>query len=99
MEVYTVILTVITVAFIEVVIFLSLRLSNHYKKYDGSIICGKNKETGQTVYRIEFDIPLEDISKREDVRLNILHTSENLGINQRLYDLEAEGIKHDSRGN
>ena len=95
-----VVLTVITaVVFIEAVMFLSLWLSSHYKKYDGSIICGKNKETGQTVYRIEFDIPLEDISGREDVRLNILHTSENLGINQRLYDLEAEGIKHDSRGN
>lgn len=59
------------------------------------MICGKNRETGQPVYRVEFDIPLEDIPKKKKLVLRVMNTDENLGINQRLYDLESEGIRHD----
>ena len=62
-------------------------------KYSGTMICGTNHETGKPVYRVEFDIPLEDIPKNK--KLRVTHTDENLGINQRLYDLESEGIRHD----
>lgn len=64
-------------------------------KYSGTMICGTNHETGKPVYRIEFDIPLEDIQKNKKLVLRVTHTDENLGINQRLYDLESEGIRHD----
>ena len=64
-------------------------------KYSGTMICGTNHETGKPVYRVEFDIPLEDIPKNKKLVLRVTHTDENLGINQRLYDLESEGIKHD----
>lgn len=64
-------------------------------KYSGTMICGKNRETGQPVYRVEFDIPLEDIPKKKKLVLRVMNTDENLGINQRLYDLESEGIRHD----
>ena len=64
-------------------------------KYSGTMICGTNHETGKPVYRIEFDIPLEDIPKSKKLVLRVTHTDENLGINQRLYDLESEGIRHD----
>ena len=65
------------------------------KKYSGTMICGTNHETGKPVYRVEFDIPLEDIPKNKKLVLRVTHTDENLGINQRLYDLESEGIRHD----
>ena len=68
---------------------------NYPKKYSGTMICGKNRETGQPVYRVEFDIPLEDIPKKKKLVLRVMNTDENLGINQRLYDLESEGIRHD----
>lgn len=64
-------------------------------KYSGTMICGTNHETGKPVYRVEFDIPLEDIPKNKKLVLRVMHTDENLGINQRLYDLESEGIRHD----
>ena len=64
-------------------------------KYSGTMICGTNHETGKPVYRVEFDIPLEDIPKNKKLVLRVTHTDENLGINQRLYDLEYEGIRHD----
>lgn len=64
-------------------------------KYSGTMICGTNHETGKPVYRVEFDIPLEDIPKNKKLVLRVTHTDENLGINQRLYDLESEGIRHD----
>ena len=65
------------------------------QKYSGTMICGTNHETGKPVYRVEFDIPLEDIPKNKKLVLRVTHTDENLGINQRLYDLESEGIRHD----
>ena len=65
------------------------------QKYAGTMICGMNRETGQPVYRVEFDIPLEDIPKNKKLILRVMNTDENLGINQRLYDLESEGIRHD----
>lgn len=65
------------------------------QKYSGTMICGTNHETGTPVYRVEFDIPLEDIPKNKKLVLRVVHTDENLGINQRLYDLESEGIRHD----
>lgn len=65
------------------------------QKYSGTMICGANHETGKPVYRVEFDIPLEDIPKNKKLVLRVTHTDENLGINQRLYDLESEGIIHD----
>lgn len=68
---------------------------NYSKKYSGTMICGTNHETGTPVYRVEFDIPLEDIPKNKKLVLRVVHTDENLGINQRLYDLESEGIRHD----
>lgn len=71
-----------------------IRLSKK-NKYSGTMICGTNHETGKPVYRVEFDIPLEDISKNKKLVLRVTHTDENLGINQRLYDLEYEGIRHD----
>lgn len=71
-----------------------IRLSKK-NKYSGTMICGKNRETGQPVYRVEFDIPLEDIPKNKKLVLRVMNTDENLGINQRLYDLESEGIRHD----
>lgn len=72
-----------------------IRLSKK-KKYSGTMICGTNHETGKPVYRVEFDIPLEDIPKNKKLVLRVSHTDENLGINQRLYDLESEGIRHDN---
>lgn len=69
-------------------------IGNH-RKPDGYFKCGKNKETGQTVYRIEVGIPYEEIPEAKDILLKVVHTSENLGINRRLYDLEDEGIKRD----
>ena len=71
-----------------------IRLSKK-NKYSGTMICGTNHETGKPVYRVEFDIPLEDIPKNKKLVLRVTHTDENLGINQRLYDLESEGIRHD----
>lgn len=71
-----------------------IRLSKK-NKYSGTMICGKNRETGHPVYRVEFDIPLEDIPKKKKLVLRVTNTDENLGINQRLYDLESEGIRHD----
>lgn len=65
-------------------------------KYSGTMICGTNHETGKPVYRVEFDIPLEDIPKNKKLVLRVAHTDENLGINQRLYDLESEGIRYDN---
>lgn len=65
------------------------------QKYSGTMICGTNHETGKPVYRVEFDIPLEDIPKNKKLVLRVTHTDKNLGINQRLYDLESEGIGHD----
>lgn len=65
------------------------------RKYSGTMICGTNHETGKPVYRVEFDIPLEDIPKNKKLVLRVTHTDENLGINKRLYDLESEGISHD----
>lgn len=72
----------------------SVRLSKK-NRYSGTMICGTNHETGKPVYRVEFDIPLEDIPKNKKLVLRVTHTDENLGINQRLYDLESEGIRHD----
>lgn len=71
-----------------------IRLSKN-NKYSGTMICGTNHETRTPVYRVEFDIPLEDIPKNKKLVLRVVHTDENLGINQRLYDLESEGIRHD----
>ena len=71
-----------------------IRLSKK-NKYSGTMICGTNHKTGKPVYRVEFDIPLEDIPKNKKLVLRVTHTDENLGINQRLYDLESEGIRHD----
>lgn len=71
-----------------------IRLSKK-NRYSGTMICGTNHETGTPVYRVEFDIPLEDIPKNKKLVLRVTHTDENLGINQRLYDLESEGIRHD----
>lgn len=62
------------------------------KSTQGELQCGRNSETGGTVYRIEFDIPLEEVPQHRKVSLKVVHTAENLGINQRLYDLESEGI-------
>ena len=80
------------------VIFLlaigKIRLSKR-NRYSGTMICGTNHETGKPVYRVEFDIPLEDIPNNRKLVLRVVHTDENLGINQRLYDLESEGIRHD----
>lgn len=59
------------------------------QKYSGTMICGTNHETGKPVYRVEFNIPLEDIPKNKKLVLRVTHTDENLGINQRLYDLES----------
>lgn len=73
---------------------IGIRLPENHK-YSGTMICGKNRETGQPVYRVEFDIPLEDIPKKKKLVLKVMNTDENLGINQRLYDLESEGIRHD----
>ena len=70
-----------------------IRLSKK-NKYSGTMICGTNHETGKPVYRVEFDIPLEDIPKNKKLVLRVTNTDENLGINQRLYDLESEGIRH-----
>ena len=72
-----------------------IRLSKK-NRYSGTMICGTNHETGKPVYRVEFDIPLEDIPKSKKLVLRVTHTDENLGINQRLYDLESEGIRHDN---
>ncbi len=62
------------------------------KSTQGELQCGRNTQTGGAVYRIEFDIPIEEVPQRRNVSLKVVHTSENLGINQRLYDLESEGI-------
>lgn len=80
--------------YVDAIVHGKIRLSKK-NKYSGTMICGKNRETGQPVYRVEFDIPLEDIPKKKKLVLRVMNTDENLGINQRLYDLESEGIRHD----
>ena len=80
--------------YVDAILHGKIRLSKK-NKYSGTMICGKNRETGQPVYRVEFDIPLEDIPKNKKLVLRVMNTDENLGINQRLYDLESEGIRHD----
>lgn len=65
------------------------------RKSQGSLKCGTNTETGQTVYRIEFDIPLSEVPKYKRINLRVEYVTENLGVNHRLYDLESEGIKRD----
>lgn len=67
-------------------------LKNTTNKTQGELKCGRNIETGGTVYRIEFDIPLEEVPSRRRITLRVVHTADNLGINQRLYDLNSEGI-------
>ena len=62
------------------------------RHYEGTMLCGTNQETGMPVYRIEINIPWEDISVKKELRLKVKHTDENLGINRRLYDLEEEGV-------
>lgn len=78
----------------DAIVHGKIRLSKK-NRYSGTMICGTNHETGKPVYRVEFDIPLEDIPKNKKLVLRVTHTDENLGINQRLYDLESEGIRHD----
>lgn len=67
-------------------------LKTGIRHYDGSLICGYNSKTGKSVYRIEINVPIEDISTKSELRLKVKHTNENLGINTRLYDLEEEGV-------
>lgn len=76
-----------------VVLFLLnvLQLLLH-KKNDGYLKCGYNHSNKSETYRIELDIPIEDIKKRKSIKLKVLQTSENLGINYRLYDLNEEGL-------
>lgn len=76
-------------------IVLGAILKNSVNKTQGELKCGRNIETGGTVYRIEFDIPLEEVPSRRRITLRVIHTTDNLGINQRLYDLDSEGIHHE----
>lgn len=76
-------------------LILGVLIRNASNKTQGELKCGRNIETGATVYRIEFDIPLEEVPSRRRITLRVTHTADNLGINQRLYDLDSEGIKHD----
>lgn len=69
-------------------------LKNTTIKTQGVLKCGRNVETGGTVYRIEFNIPLEEVPSKRRIALRVVHTADNLGINQRLYDLDAEGINN-----
>lgn len=76
-------------------VVLGAILKNSVNKTQGELKCGRNIETGGTVYRIEFDIPLEEVPSRRRITLRVVHTTDNLGINQRLYDLDSEGIHHE----
>lgn len=89
-----VVLLVTICEYADAIVHGKIRLSKK-NRYSGTMICGTNHETGTPVYRVEFDIPLEDIPKNKKLVLRVTHTDENLGINQRLYDLESEGIRHD----
>ena len=89
-----VVLLVTICEYADAIVHGKIRLSKK-NRYSGTMICGTNHETGTPVYRVEFDIPLEDIPKNKKLILRVMNTDENLGINQRLYDLESEGIRHD----
>lgn len=65
------------------------------RSVQGILKCGFNEQSNKPVYRVEFDIPLEEIPERRIVSLKVVHTEENLGVNKRLYDLESEGIRRE----
>lgn len=65
------------------------------RTYDGVLLVGKDHENGKDIYRLEIDIPFDEMSKRDDILIKVEHTRQNLGINKRLYDLEADDISKD----
>lgn len=85
---------IFTILAVLIGFFLGLFI-HKLKKSDGTLKYNTDKNTGRMVYRFEFDIPLEDIPIRKKLIINVKETNENLDINQRLYDLEEEGIEHD----
>jgi len=90
------------------VIFIEIYMQNHNlsdqlhkltdRKPDGRLLIGRNRYSKKVVYRFDFDIALEDVPNHTDLLFKVERTNDNLGINERLYDLSEEGLNDDYRG-
>jgi hypothetical protein len=67
-----------------------------HKKYSGALNIGFNSSTGREVYQFEFYIPIDEVKNKNHILIKVNRTNADLGINQRLYDLNEEGINRES---
>lgn len=62
----------------------------------GDLKVGTNPQTGKKTYRLEVNVPFDDIDNYKYVMFHVVKTKESLEINRRLYDLESEGITNEN---